>query len=140
ACAAYAWNAGTATATRARDAIPERVRDLYDETESGWVFALDIPGNEVPDLLVHRIEARADVLGSEREAEIRTLSATSETLRAEAESLRAELDRGKVAGVVRDAARAEGVMLDAYPDVEAAAIADAARRRARPAIDAVRPE
>src|SRR5262249_2126942 len=107
-----------------RDAIPERVRDLYDETEAGWVFALDVPGDEVPDLLVQRIEARADVLVSARSAELDALPATIEKTSAENAALRAELEREEIAAVVRDAARAEGVTLSAFEDVTAAAIAD----------------
>ncbi len=102
-----------------RDSIPERVRELYNETDSGWVFGLDVDGDEVPDLLVQKIEARADAIVSARQAELAALPATIEKTRAELDALRAEVARDRVASAVREAARAEGVTLSAIPDAEA---------------------
>lgn len=113
-------------ATYATEAeIPERVRPYYDEQPDGsWRFAMDVPGEDVPEELVGRIERRAEARVAAAEAKLQGLTGELETIRAETETLRTDVRSGKVADAVREAARAEGVLASAFPDVEAAALAD----------------
>ena len=113
------------TIYESREAIPERVADLYDEQPDGqWCFALDIPGDEVPEPLIRQIEGRADARVAAAEAELRELEERLEHVRAETEEARTAVKRGKIVAAVRDVARAENVVSSAYEDVEAAALAD----------------